>query len=993
MRKNFLILMLMALLPLAGFAQRNVNDIFPAGNFVYKVTAIMDGTLPGEVTLIGIRDGKDPIVDGALEIPGLMTATLFDEDYSFNVTALGANALQQRMNASGVVQGTFTETAGATKVTFPAPIKSLPTNCLKGYTNISTISFAEGSELETIADGAFATTQIKEFDFSNCSNLAALTNAVFVEAAPAVNSYITKITLPENSLLLKQIGTAFQRLTELSEIKNLEKSAITEVVADAFKGDAKLKTIELPGTVETIAAGAFGASGVENLTINVNKIQTIGDGANTLYYDGTDDDDITTLKSLTLKGNLGGIIKTNAFKGAVNMVTLNLSALNFASLGQIAASAFEGCTKIESVTIGNINDKPASGATIAADAFKGCTKLATVTVGDINSATAIGAAAFGNALKTVTIGTVKAGAASILAGAFVYADVSGTTLDLATGEGEYLSSDDASTPIFATGSFDFSNVTNAATAANFVGPVINIGEIKSKGGVFKGSDISLPATAAYNKSQVKLYFVGNIAEGGIDANIINNKEKVDAITFSGNIATGGIELNAFANYDDQKMTITFSGSLANHAVANGAFNGLYSNATDANTSKVVLSGTPADATVNPFEIRAFDSTTDISAAATVADVDALIARQILLEIAETNPLYAQYQSATKGLLTYNGTFAIYRVKFYVKPPYEDLSFTAFRNVNEQNVAWTRFEFGVRANSAITGSITAGSEITIQRYQDAKKWKDEAKDAVESEGNVKVTLYGTYTDEDDAEGVSTIYMVPLKVSGGKYVIPGNNQQTLIAKVEKVSGNFSVEDVKIPVTLTGTGNSSIWTGLENTELCVASNVMTNQQLIDKSAADGAVDVATMQTNGELAAGTYTKTYGAFHVARSAATVNIYRGPGSTIAEDLYIMTDPAKHKGFRIDKNVIAKGENGKGAYINEGWYYMLLKKYPTAPAGARIVWLDDASDDEITGILEVKQNAKNNSNNDNNAIYNLQGVRVNGAQKGIYIQNGKKYIVK
>ena len=332
------------------------------------------------------------------------------------------------------------------------------------------------------------------------------------------------------------------------------------------------------------------------------------------------------------------------------------------------------------------------------------------------------------------------------------------------------------------------------------------------------------------------------------------------------------------------------------------------------------------------------------------------------------------------------------MKFYVKPPYVDISFTAFRNANEQNVAWTRFEFGKRANAAITGSIEAGSELTIQRYVDAKKWKDENKDAVESEGNVKVTLYGTYTDEDNAEKVSTIYMVPLKVSGGKYVIPGTNTETLIAKVEKVSGNFSVADVKIPVTVTTTSNSSIWPGLENTELFVASNVMTNQQLIDKSATDAAVNVATMITNKELPAGAVNTTAGAFHGARTANDINIYR-TSATVDEDLYIMTDPAKYKGFRIDKAAITKGADGKGAYINEGWYYMLLKKYPAAAgAPAHVVWLDDASEETITGILEVKQDAKQNANG-NNAIYNLQGIRVNGAQKGIYIQNGKKYVVK
>ena len=53
----------------------------------------------------------------------------------------------------------------------------------------------------------------------------------------------------------------------------------------------------------------------------------------------------------------------------------------------------------------------------------------------------------------------------------------------------------------------------------------------------------------------------------------------------------------------------------------------------------------------------------------------------------------------------------------------------------------------------------------------------------------------------------------------------------------------------------------------------------------------------------------------------------------------------------------------------------------------IFWFD------INEYLGIKDGIVTvNSNND--AIYNLQGVRVNSAtQKGIYIKNGKKFIVK
>ena len=50
-----------------------------------------------------------------------------------------------------------------------------------------------------------------------------------------------------------------------------------------------------------------------------------------------------------------------------------------------------------------------------------------------------------------------------------------------------------------------------------------------------------------------------------------------------------------------------------------------------------------------------------------------------------------------------------------------------------------------------------------------------------------------------------------------------------------------------------------------------------------------------------------------------------------------------------------------------------------------IWLDGS---EPTAIQKIETKSENND-----TIYNLQGVRVNKAGKGIYIQNGKKFIVK
>ena len=964
MRKNFLLLMLLTLLPLAGWAQRNVGDVFPADAYVYEVLAVMDETDPGEVALIGIRDGwtapadhpeKALIQDGALVIPNQMSADLFGETYTFNVVQLGVtaaqeaanpkltaygNPLQTRLNATGVAQGTFTGTAAATKIEFPAHIAEIPANCFNGWTNVNSITFAAGSELQTINNFAFATTQITKFDFSPCSQLAALPNQVFVEDGK-INSYITEITLPEDSKLLKDIQGAFKHLPNLTTIKNLDKSSITQVIAEAFDGDAKLTKIELPGTVQTIAANAFKNCGVSDLTINVGSLITAGDGATQLY--GTAPADLAKLTKLTLKGNLGGIITTNAFKAHGNLAALDLSALNFASKGQIAESAFEGCTKITSVTLGNINDEPgvAGEYTIDNDAFKGCTGLATVTIGNINSANAIGAAAFGNSLKTVTIGTVKAGGASILNGAFVFANVKGASLRVATGENEYLSSDDASTEIIETDAFKFDAIDGSLPGWVYNdNATVTFGEIRSKGGVFEDNAVS-------GNFIREITFAGDIAQGGLDAQIYDNTanaQSLQTIKFNGNLATGAIEANAFANLAAKKTIITFSGSLAKEAIMKGAFEGLFGDPDGELGSQIKLTGTPADATVNPFEQEAFQ------AGSTQATV-----RTIWLTVTNAE-LLGRFKSNTKGLKSGNA-FDVFRVDFYVAPVPDDNSFLVYPNANDKTVAWARINFAVDQLSA---TLAGGTEnLKIQRVQTI----DGAK--------AKLTLYGTYTDEDDALNASTIYMVPLKVTNGFYHINMGDNEVIIAKLTKAgNAEFTLTDDvkshKVAVATAGYdgGNESLWPGLHNSELYIAANIMTNQQLIDKTASDWYGDV------------------------------DIYRG-GASVVEDLYIMTDPSKNKGFRIDKTVIEKKTDGTGAYINKGWYYMLLKHYTgQAAAAPRVIWMDDATESDITGILEVKHNAAQENAAKSNAIYTLQGVRVSQTQKGqIYIQNGKKFIAK
>jgi len=986
MKKNFkfILLGLLAMVSTTSFAQSAVGQKFNTGNYQYQVEKVMVGTTPGEVTMIDRRAGRaeTDFVDGTgkLDIPETVTVSYEDEVYTFNVAAITAKAMQDH--------------ATATSVEIPARLKEIPANCFNGCSNLQSITFKTGSQITTIGKGAFATTRIKNFDFSPCTKLLELPNGVFAESGNLTNSYIEEITLPGGTQF-KHINGALQYLTELTTINNLENSNLQELIAESFKQCAKLKTLSLPASIKYIDATALQGSAIETLTIDVTSLQNLGGGTVSTttyaYTAGAPATSIygttpaTTLKSLTLKGNLGGKIATNAFKDCTVIGTnttdkkFNISQLNFISQGQIQASAFEGCTNIKSIELGNITDNGMSGQfTIAADAFKSC-PIASVVIRDINTKDAIGAQAFGNVLKTVTIGAIKADAAVFAADAFHFGDNLGDWVVTLGSETKALNANvvSAASVIIPAGAFDFSSVTTKPGGTAW--PVINIGKITSKGAIFDGTAESFAGT-----NIEKINFVGDIIQNGIDACPVAAGAGLTTVTFEGAIETGGVGAKAFTNVA-ALVNLTFNGPLAELAVAAGAFQGSgITLGTPAAPKTVIYNAAAADIydlTVSPFAQKAFYP-------AYVADAALNITLNIpnataVLDLIKEGKVYDHVDgyngTGTATTALEQATDIIFGVFFPVVIT-PDYTFKAYRNEKEKNVAWARWELGSRVDPDVTGTINAGSDLVIKRVQNIDG------------ANVKVTLYGTYTDEDDALNASTIYMVPLKVTNGYYHIPGTNTETLIAKVEKAGGaefTDAAKDVKVRVydmistENPGTGanawpayaaaNNSIWPTLANTELYVAANVITNQQLIDNHATDNA------NAGG-------TATYGYYHAAYNP---DIYRTL-ATVQEDLYIMSDPSKYNGFRIAKQPITK-ENG--AYIYTGWYYMLLQHYEGSPAAARVVWMGE---DQATGIFGVKTETNKKNFVEDDAIYTLQGVRVSPytLQNGkIYIQGGKKFIFK
>ena len=110
-------------------------------------------------------------------------------------------------------------------------------------------------------------------------------------------------------------------------------------------------------------------------------------------------------------------------------------------------------------------------------------------------------------------------------------------------------------------------------------------------------------------------------------------------------------------------------------------------------------------------------------------------------------------------------------------------------------------------------------------------------------------------------------------------------------------------------------------------------------------------------------------------------------------VYMMDNPATY-GYqfrKIDKTSFINGTTPR--YMPAKSLYVVAKNGSdviTAAPELEVIFVDDENvDANTTGIETVKNEVELNSD----AIYNLQGVRVSGAQKGIFIKNGKKFVVK
>lgn len=297
--------------------------------------------------------------DGVIDIPDTVTSG----GQSYKVTAIGDSAFESLSTPINV-----------SSVFIPATVRSIGGSAFSYCNALTTVTFAEDSQLKSIGGSAFYGTEHAHPRFKEIKipdSVETIGNAAFRYCQD-----LERITLP--SALQKLSNSTFHGCTALSEVtfpaslKTIEKSA--------FIGCRKLSEVKLPASLTTIQSYVFDScSSLETVfyagsLAQWSQINTSNDflgdscpslvmGDYTAQFIPVEDNpyDYPPPKTVTI----------TKYTGKESTVILP-STINSWPVTKIGEDALKDNTTITSVTI------PASVTEIGANAFAGCTNLTSV---------------------------------------------------------------------------------------------------------------------------------------------------------------------------------------------------------------------------------------------------------------------------------------------------------------------------------------------------------------------------------------------------------------------------------------------------------------------------------------------------------------------------------------------------------------------------------------------------------------------------------------
>jgi hypothetical protein len=216
-----------------------------------------------------------------------------------NVVSIGAGAFSWNYSISSVTfaSGSQLETIGnaafrgtaLSSINLPASVKHIGNEAFQDITQLTNVWFASGSQLETIGDNAFSGTALSSINlpasvkhigneaFQDIANFSTVSFASGSQLETIGNyafqqTNLTNITIPEG---VTHIGDGAFLLTNLVNITIPE--GITHIGFDTFHGISTLETVTIPASVTVIGNMAFFACfNLDTITILATTPPVVG---------------------------------------------------------------------------------------------------------------------------------------------------------------------------------------------------------------------------------------------------------------------------------------------------------------------------------------------------------------------------------------------------------------------------------------------------------------------------------------------------------------------------------------------------------------------------------------------------------------------------------------------------------------------------------------------------------------------------------------------
>ena len=332
----------------------------PAKAF-YNSTNVENLILPKTLTLIGesmFYRSKLKSIKISASVKTIGEGSFYQCSYLKSVTFEDGSQLKTIDGDYYYYSGAFADCVALTSIEIPASVETIEATAFKGCSSLKSVIFEDGSQLKTIGGQGDASGA-----FTDCVALASIEIPASVE----------------------NIGAgAFHRCSSLASVTFEERSRLKTIGGyysfGAFTDCAALTSIEIPASVETIKAAAFkGCSSLASVTFEEgSQLKTIGGWGNDNHFYGAFEDCVA-LTSIEIPASVE-TIKATAFKGCSSLESVTFeerSQLKTIGGGYYSYSSYYGafadCAALTSIEI------PASVETIEATAFKGCSSLESVT--------------------------------------------------------------------------------------------------------------------------------------------------------------------------------------------------------------------------------------------------------------------------------------------------------------------------------------------------------------------------------------------------------------------------------------------------------------------------------------------------------------------------------------------------------------------------------------------------------------------------------------